>query len=62
MSKQKGINEPFTFPEKAKRINDYIKHIVEHGYIVKDLSNNLIDRNTFLNMELEKKNRDEIQK
>lgn len=60
MAKPKKVKEPYTFQEKAERINSYLKHIVEHGYVVKDLSNNLIDKNTFLNMELEKNNSNEI--
>ena len=46
--------ETFRIQEKAKKINESIKLIVEHGYVVLDLQDKIIDRNTIKDYEVPK--------
>lgn len=48
------IFETFRAQEKARKINKSIELIVNHGYTVLDLENNIIDRNTIKNYEIPK--------
>lgn len=46
------IFETFRAQEKAKEINKSIKLIVNYGYTVLDLENNIINRSTINNYEI----------